>query len=125
MLADKTTDRFCEEFLTFVPLQSTSSKELARQILTNLDKLDINVNYMQTQRYDAAGAMSEKLIGTQKHVSEKNPNALYAHCLSHSLNLSICDSCELQDIRNCLGVIEKICVFFNTFKRRLVLEEKT
>lgn len=47
-------------------------------------------------------------------------------CLANSkrsLNLAISSSCDLQPIRNCLGVVEKMYCFFNTPKRKNILLE--
>lgn len=142
ILADETTDistveqfslcvryvdedkfKICENFLMFHPLASTTGEELSNQIINNLKGLGINIEYMRGQGYDGAGAMSGKFIGTQARMLNFFPKALYVHCMSHSLNLAISASCDVQDIRNCLGIIEKIYVFFKTPQRQQVLDK--
>lgn len=49
------------------------------------------------------------------------PKALYIHCAAHSLNLDVSTASNIKPIRNCLGIIEKLYVFFNTPKRNNVL----
>lgn len=65
--------------------------------------------------------MSGKYNGVQTVIRQKYPKALYVHCAAHSLNLALSTSCNIKSIRNCLGVVEKLYVFFNTPKRQNVL----
>lgn len=76
---------------------------------------------MHGQGYDGASNMAGRFKGTQTIVRETYPKALYVHCAAHSLNLAVSAACEIQAIRNCLGVIEKMYCFFNTPKRKNVL----
>lgn len=65
--------------------------------------------------------MSGQYKGVQSIIKEQYPHAIYVHCAAHSLNLAISTASEIQSIRNCLGIIEKFYVFFNTPKRNTVL----
>jgi len=75
ILADKTTDvsqtellglsvpfikdtKVHEEFLCFVPVSSTTGKDLASTILTQLSQLGLNLEHMRGQTYDGASAAS-------------------------------------------------------------------
>lgn len=42
-------------------------------------------------------------------------------CAAHSLNLAVSTASGIKPIRNCLGLIEKAYMFFNTPKRNSVL----
>ena len=40
------------------------------------------------------------------------PRAIYFHCAAHVLNLCIVAACNVQEVRNLLGTLEQICLFF-------------
>lgn len=65
--------------------------------------------------------MSGQFNGAQTHIRTTYPKAIYVHCAAHSLNLAVSTACNIQPIRNCLGIIEKLYIFFNTPKRHNVL----
>ena len=53
------------------------------------------------------------------------PLALYTHCFSHKLNLVIVDACQVQAVRNAMGVISKVALFFeNSPNRKAALGER-
>jgi len=110
-----------EDFLLFVPVTDVTGKGLATTLLTSLDLIGIDYNYMIGQGYDGAAAMSGVFYGAHVYVQEKCPLAIYVHCAYHSLNLVISDSCNITSIRNCLGSVESIYNFFNSPKRQNIL----
>ena len=56
-------------------------------------------------------------------ISQEYPLAIYLHCASHCLNLAVVKSLD-EIIRNMMGVIEKVWVFFSSHpKRQRKLEE--
>jgi len=82
ILADETTDvsqteqlslsvRFIKdakvhkEFLCFVAVSSTTGKDLASTILTQLSQLGLNLEHMRGQGHDGASNMSGKYRGVQ------------------------------------------------------------
>ena len=117
VLADETTDISCQEqltlcaryvsdnfaieksFLQFVPITDLSDKNLASTILNNLSNIGIDVSKMRGQGYDGATAMSGRLNGAQAYIRKIIPTALYVHCAAHSLNLAVCNSCDLSPVR--------------------------
>ncbi len=42
------------------------------------------------------------LMGLAAHILRVNPKALYTHCYSHRLNLSVCDTLCLLDVNKML-----------------------
>ena len=54
-----------EEFLCFVPVSSTTGKDLTSTILTQLLQLELNLEHMRGQGYDGASNMSGKYRGIQ------------------------------------------------------------
>jgi len=77
---------------------------------------------MYGQGYDGASNMAGEFRGVQKIINDQFPKALYVHCSAHSLNLAVSSSSNIRPIRNCLGIVEKLHVFFNTPKRNNVLQ---
>jgi len=124
ILADETADISCkeqfsletntlklrEDFLKFVPVTSLTGESLAQTLLDNLINLGIDCSLMVGQGYDGAAAMSGRFNGVQAYVRKNNDMAIYVHCASHS-NLATSDTCDLQSIRNCMGVL-KFCIQF-------------
>ena len=53
-----------------------------------------------------------------------NKKAIYTHCQSHRLNLSICSSCSVQMVRNVLEQIKELSYFFNLSETRQLILEK-
>lgn len=43
------------------------------------------------------------------------------HCAAHCFNLAVSSSSNIKPIKNCLGLVEKLYVFFNTPKRQNAL----
>ena len=101
-----------EDFLQFIPVTDLSGRGLAASMMENLYKLGIDMQRLRGQGYGGAASMSGYLQGTQAIVRETHPTALYVHCSAHSLNLAVSKSCEVQAIRNCLGVIGAAHNFF-------------
>lgn len=62
-------------------------------------------------------------VGVQKRVRDLSPRAIYVHCNSHVLNLSIASSSKLPQIRNMIDSINETFLFFrNSPKRQHLLE---
>lgn len=59
-LTDVNNFKIVENFLKFLPVESTSGQNLADVLLTTLNSCGININYLRGQGYDGAAAMSGK-----------------------------------------------------------------
>ena len=57
-------------------------------------------------------------------ISQAYPKAVYVHYYSHVLNLCIAKACEIQEVRNVIGTLNQVCLFFNTSPKRQALLEK-
>jgi len=108
-----------EEFLCVVPVSSTTGKDLASTILTQLSQLGLNLKHMRGQGYDGARNMSGKYRGVQARVKELHPLAMYTHCCNHVLSLVISTSSQLPVIRNAMAAISDICVFMSRSAQRV------
>ncbi|XP_025192657.1 52 kDa repressor of the inhibitor of the protein kinase-like [Melanaphis sacchari] len=104
--------RIREDFLTFIPIYDASGKGLAHTIIHEIDKLGLKKENLVGQGYDGASSMSGIYNGVQKNICNIVPHALYVHCAAHSLNLAISKSCNIPEIRNCIGSISTITSFF-------------
>ncbi|XP_050302779.1 zinc finger MYM-type protein 1-like [Anthonomus grandis grandis] len=113
-----------EDFLQFIPADSLTGENLSNTILNSLESFGVDLNYSVGQGYDGASNMSGKFNGVQKCIRQRCLKAIYIHCAAHLLNLAISKACEVQQIRNCLGVIEKLYTFFNTPRRKNVVLSK-
>ncbi len=113
-----------EDLVTFLECDSgTSGKALADKMLVfvrnHLDPLK-----MRGQAYDGASNMSGKTNGAAARISSQYPLALYTHCTSHCLNLAVVASFEEVSVRNMIGVVNRVSVFFFAHpKRQNKLEE--
>lgn len=94
-----------EGFLGFVNITDLSGKGLVKTILQFLGDLKVDMEGLVGQGYDGAAAMSGRLNGVQSIISEKYPSALYMHCASHCLNLTLTSSSTITDVRNTQGTI--------------------
>lgn len=119
---DPDTQNLHEDFLKFVPTSSTTGQNLALLIMQCLRDFNLDCTYLVGQGYDGAANMSGAFNGVQALIRENYRHALYLHCASHSLNLAICTASGIPEIRNCLGTIEKLYDFFNTPKRKAILD---
>ncbi|XP_008182934.1 52 kDa repressor of the inhibitor of the protein kinase-like [Acyrthosiphon pisum] len=114
-----------EDFLQFVPVNSTNSQILATVILGTLKNLGITCDYLLGQGYDGAAAMSGNFKGVQSVIRELHPAAIYVHCSAHSLNLALAHSSYgtniIHHIRNCIGTIQSVGNFIKISTKRTEL----
>ena len=114
-----------EEFMDFLPcLDGTSGQTLATLILDRLGQYGLDTSYIRGQGYDGAGNMSGKFRGCSACISQSCPKAVYVHCHSHVLNLCIAKACTLQVVRNVIGTLNQVCLFFNNSPKRQALLER-
>ena len=77
------------------------------------------------QVYDGAAVMSSSRAGVQAKIKEISPRALYTHCYSHCLNLSIATSCNVQEVRNLISIINEAHFFLSNSPKRQSMFELT
>lgn len=101
-----------ESFLTFAAVESGTGEAIAIKMKNELERLGIESKYLHGQGYDGCSAMKGNVKGVQAKVKERiNPNALYVHCSSHSLNLALTDACKIKDIRNTFQSLNEVFKF--------------
>ena len=97
--------KFKEVFFDHVNLDKTTCESIANAILSSLAENNIDVAFARGQAYDGSSAMSSEACGVQGRMSRIAPMALYTHCNSHVLNLSVAAACRLTLVRNMIGTL--------------------
>ena len=113
-------DKSCqisEEFIQFLERESgTSGQELYLEIVNVIRNLGLGNS--RGQDYDGAGNMAGKEIDVSSRILKLNDKALYVHNFNHRFNLVIAKSCNIQKVRNLMGIIKEISYFFNLLPKR-------
>jgi len=71
----------------------------------------LNPANIHGQAYHGASVMSSGKAEVQAKIKEISPLALFTHCYSHCLNLSIAATCKVTEVKNLIGLIRDISVF--------------
>ena len=111
-----------ECLVSFVHLERANAVGISKKILQVLThpSLSLNIHKICGQAYDGAAVMSSDKAGVQAKIKEVSPMALYTHCYSHSLNLSIAASCQVQEVKNLIDIINE--AHLNSPKRQSMFE---
>ena len=150
IIADETTDHFlnqeiltlCLRFvdlslpatpvikeclLSFIHLQRANADGITKKILETLTHPSVSLDTTKIcgQAYDGAAVMSSKRAGVQAKIKQVSPRALYIHCYSHCLNLSIAASCQVQEVRNLISIINEAHLFLSNSPKRQSMFELT
>ena len=116
-------NEICERFVCFAELEDFSGQGIAKQILSILAEIGLDIDCMVGQGYDGAAAMSGIKNGVQKHVRDVCSSAVYTHCAAHSLNLCLLKAAEIPEIQKAVTLMYDIAAFFkDSSKRQKVLE---
>ena len=108
-----------EDFLAFLECDSgITGSALSQKIISFLVSLGLDLSKLRGQAYDGAGNMSGSLKGTAALISKDHPLALYLHCASHSLNLAVVKCLDERSIRNMIGTVNKVLIFFSAHPKR-------
>ena len=79
-----------EDFVVFLHCKwGLSGESLAMLLLTKISNLGLGINDCRGQGYDDAAAVSGKINGLSAHIFKLNKKAIYTHCHSHRLNVSV------------------------------------
>ena len=113
-----------ELFLGFMRCHSVTGSAIAEIIVKELQEFGLDLSYLHGQCYDGAGNMSGATKGAAAIIREQYPEATYVHCSSHVLNLAIVKACDLPPIRNFMGTMTELCIFFKYSPKRQGLLER-
>lgn len=81
-------------------------------LLLELNFCGLNSVFLFSQGNYNTANMAGCFKGAQTAIQSKQSKFLYSHCTAHSLNLAVSSACNIQFIRNCFGVIEKMLLLF-------------
>ncbi|CAH1724767.1 unnamed protein product [Aphis gossypii] len=107
-----------EEFLGFIELNSTTGSAIKDTMVKQLECYQLSLKNLRGQGYDGGSNMSGRNNGVQALILKDQPLAVYTHCFNHKLNLCISKACEIQAIRNLVGIVGSISVFLSTSAKR-------
>ena len=104
-----------ECLLSFIHLQRATADIISTKLISALTDppLCLDTGKICGQAYDGASVMSSSKAGVQARIKEISPRALYTHCYSHCLNLSIAASCQIQEVWNLIGIINEAHIFLS------------
>jgi len=123
---DSETLRIREESIEFAVVQNLRSEGHDQFILSQIEKLGIDMKLYRGQGYDRAPNVSGHLSGAQAFISSKYSLAKYVHYIVHSLNLVLPDSSKIAEIKHCMMVVRETFNFFHfTAKRSAILKTYT
>ena len=102
-----------EDLIQFVECDTViTGRALADKMRATISVLGLNLQNLRGQGYDGAGNMSGKTNGAAAIMSSSYPLALYLYCASHSLNLAVVKSIDIPCVRNMIGVVNKVSIYF-------------
>ena len=78
-----------------------------------ISELKLDISDFRGQGYNGAAAVSGSKNGMAVHRLKGNPKAIYTHCFSQGLNLSICKTCKIQSVANIIEQIKELSYFSN------------
>ncbi|XP_068250772.1 52 kDa repressor of the inhibitor of the protein kinase-like [Palaemon carinicauda] len=113
-----------ESFIDFVNLDRTTWETIADAILKSLTDNGYIYQNLRGQGYYGASALSSSRTAVNGRIRQVAPYAIYSHCQSHLLNLSIASSCKLPAVRNMIGSLNGVFLLFSNSPKRQSLFEK-
>ena len=116
-----------ECLVSFIHLDRANAVGISKKILDALThpSLSLNIHKICGQAYDGAAVMSSDKAGVKAKIKEVSPMALYTHCYSHSLNLSIAASCQVQEVKNLIDIINEAHLLLSNSPKRQSMFELT
>ena len=116
---DRDSSQIREDLVTFIECDTgVTGRNLADKMLSFLRSQGLDLTKMRGQAYDGAGNMSGKTNDAAALISREYPLALYLHCASHCLNLAVVKSLGETNIRNMMGIVDKVWVFFSSHPKQ-------
>ena len=98
-----------EDFLSFLHCKSDlSGKVLSETLLGAVSELKLDINYFRGQGYNVTVAVSGSKNNMAAYIIKENPKAVYTHCFSHRLNLSICKTCKIRSVADIMEQIKEL-----------------
>lgn len=123
--ADDRRFKIYEKFLSFTEITDKTGKGIAKAILDQLSRHNLEIRNVRGQGYDNGVNMKGKNIGVQKQILDQNPRAFFGPCACHSLNLVINDAASSSsEIAAFFAIVQELFVFFSESTNRWVILQK-
>ena len=108
-----------QRLVEYIMSESITGRALCEGIQQSLRDLQLNLHNTVSQTYDVAANFSGHIKGYTALFQESVSHAGYFLCSKHDLNLALCHSCkDVQEIRNMLGCMTEIGLFFKYSPKR-------
>ena len=115
-----------EDLISFFECdEGITGSSLAKKITESLESFGLDLGKLRGQSYDGAGNMAGTIRGTAALISAQYPLALYLHCASYALNLTVVKSLDVTSVRNMIGVVDRVSTFFSAHPKRQRALEST
>ena len=113
-----------EDFVGFVHAEDLTGEGMAKLLIDFIGRMGLTLEYCRGQGYDGAAAMMGRFNGCQAVIRRQQPLAVPIHCFNHRLNLAVSKSCDVPEVRNMFGTINRICDFILSSPKRVNEMEK-
>ena len=85
----------CEDCIGLYATEITNADHLTIILIKDvLIHSSLSLNRCRGQCYDGAANISRKSSGVATQIQMEEPRAIYLHCMGHSLNLAVQDTCR-------------------------------
>lgn len=98
--------------------EGISGRAISNKILAFLSSHGLDPTKLRGQAYDGAGNMFGRVNGTAALITKDYLLALYIHCDSHNLNLAIAKSLDEGSVRNMIGIVNRVGIFFGALPKK-------
>ena len=109
---DPETNAIREDLVSFLECDSGLTGQALADKMINFVRNNLDPSKMRGQAYDGASNMSGKIRGAAARIQSQYPLAFYTHCASHCLNLAVVASFEDRSVRNMIGIVKRLSLFF-------------
>ena len=103
-----------EAFLMLIEIGDVTAKGLTDSLLSGAETVKLRMEKCRGIGLDGARVMSGEKSGVSARVRQQFPLVTYVHCC-HRLNLVLGESCKVKQITLCLGTINSIYNFLNSY----------
>jgi hypothetical protein len=110
--------RAVERLLEYIKYESCTGEKVCGAIINTLQQLQLDPMLYRAQTDDGAGNMAGCNNGCAALFQKTNPRAPYFHCASHALNLALSHASKVPEIRNMIGVLQSVRIFFKYSPKR-------
>ena len=106
-----------ENFICFVPVYECTGENLANTIVQKLKEIGLSLEFLRGQGYGGGANMSGKYRGVQARILNLQPKAIYTHCASHRLNLTLIKACNVLSIKKLFSTVKEVSNYYLWFYR--------